>query len=124
VGLNPTSRSKDRKKEKTMGDMADWITDQEDFEFIEEEPYRLLGYIKIIEERPLAWLFEMKDHKREWFPKSECDIDERHKEIQVPTWLVEKKRLVNKEKLIDSGHWEDKDEEQINGHHEDIDHAF
>lgn len=40
-----------------------------------------------------AWLLEIDD-KRVWFPKSRCQLDDKHKTIEVPQWLAEKKDLV------------------------------
>jgi len=40
-----------------------------------------------------AWLIEI-DGRRYWMPKSQCEIDEKRKEITAPEWLLEKKDLL------------------------------
>lgn len=40
-----------------------------------------------------AWLLEI-DGRKYWMPKSQCEMDERRKEITAPEWLLEKKDLL------------------------------
>lgn len=52
-----------------------------------------VNYDSLEGETDLAWLLDMGDDKC-WFPKSECELDEQDRTVQVPVWLAVEKGLV------------------------------
>jgi hypothetical protein len=83
-----------------MGYYADYINTEygEDPFNTEPDEIRTLDFIKILAETEKAWKLLLDDSDFfnpvfEWFPKSQCELDEKNKEIEVPQWLLTKKEL-------------------------------
>jgi len=49
-------------------------------------------YDELLTQTDAAWLLRF-DNEQIWLPKSQCDIDERTKEIDIPEWLAIEKGL-------------------------------
>ena len=80
-----------------MGDMADWYNDQNELsllqgEIMDDKEMYEINYDKKEHETDKAWLFIFED-KKVWLPKSQCELDELNKIINVPVWLVEEKEI-------------------------------
>ena len=59
----------------------------------------ILDYEEVLTETDLAWklLLDSSDpweQEKEWFPKSQCELDEEENTITVPKWLAIEKELV------------------------------
>jgi len=48
---------------------------------------------ELIKETEIAWLVKI-DKEEIWFPKSQCELDEDDKKVEVPEWLAIEKGLV------------------------------
>jgi len=58
-----------------------------------------ISFEQILVDGDLAWLLLLDgsdpwNQKKEWFPKSKCEIDEANYTIQVPEWLALEKGLI------------------------------
>ena len=58
-----------------------------------QEQSVLINFEKTVHPTPASWLLDFGGFE-EWLPKSQCEIDETSKVIEVPRWLAEKKGLL------------------------------
>lgn len=68
----------------------EWDDDPISGQIIKKRKSTNFEYSRIIKETNRAWLLEMNAGARQWFPKSECELDEDKKLITVPIWLEQK----------------------------------
>ena len=52
-----------------------------------------IPFDRILQESDLAWLLDLGDDEV-WFPKSQCELDEDNKFIEVPEYIAVDKGLV------------------------------
>lgn len=50
-------------------------------------------YDELVTQTSSAWLLEI-DEVKIWFPKSECEIDEKEKSLTGPEWLFKEKDVI------------------------------
>lgn len=56
-----------------------------------------ISFVELVNETAAAWLLQLEEGifgKKEWFPKSQCELDESGRTIEVPEWLAIEKELV------------------------------
>lgn len=59
-----------------------------------------IDYDSLVVDRELSWGLNLEEtiatmgEVSHWFPKSQCELDEDNKIVEVPRWLAEEKGLI------------------------------